>query len=65
MKLKLQLLILFLMLFLKTGYTQNFEKDKDEIDLSSHSFLERTEFKAGYSGNIYCVEKEQIHINFF
>jgi len=44
MKLKLQLLILFLMIFFKTGYTQNFEKDKDETDLSSHSFLERTEF---------------------
>ncbi|MCL5127793.1 MULTISPECIES: hypothetical protein [unclassified Algibacter] len=50
---KLRLLIPVSLLFFKTGYTQNLEKTKKQVDLSSYSFIDRTEFKASYFGNIF------------
>ncbi len=52
MKLKLQLLIPLILSLIK-GYSQSIEHTKNAVNLTSQSFLERTEFKIGYSGNIF------------
>ncbi len=52
MKLKLQLLIPLILSLIK-GYSQSIEHTKNSVNLTSQSFLERTEFKIGYSGNIF------------
>lgn len=53
MQLKLRLLCMCLILFWRIGLTQNLETTKKPPKLSSKSFLERTEFKIAYSGNIF------------
>lgn len=53
MQLKLRLLSMCLILFCRIGFTQNLETTKEPPKLSSKSFLERTQFKIAYSGNIF------------
>lgn len=53
MKIKLRLLLLFTLVFLKTGYAQNEQENVDQANVLPSSFLDRTEFKIGYSGNIF------------
>ncbi len=53
MKLKLRLLIPLLLFFLKIGFAQNSENPIKLNDFSSMSFLDRTEFKVSYFGNIF------------
>ncbi len=50
---KLKLCTLCLVVFTKTAFTQNIEPTKKPPNLSSKSFLERTEFKVAYSGSIF------------
>ncbi len=52
MRFKLRLLIPLILSFIK-GFTQNLETRKATTNLSETSFLERTEFSAGYFGNIF------------
>jgi len=52
MKLKLQLITpLFLFIF-KTSFTQHLEHKPSTTKLQENSFLDKTEFKLGYSGSI-------------
>jgi len=52
MKLKLQLAgALFLFIF-KTGHSQHLDHNTRETKLAENSFLDKTEFKLGYSGSI-------------
>ena len=53
MILKLRLLILFAILFLNVGFSQDSKVANTSRDISKASFLERTEFKVSYSGNIF------------
>lgn len=53
MILKLRLLITFVLLFLEVGFAQNSEVVMSPTDISKTSFLDRTEFKVSYSGNIF------------
>ncbi|AUP77328.1 hypothetical protein [Flavivirga eckloniae] len=53
MKLKLCLLISFLLFILKVGFAQNLEGTNNLTTPLSKSFLDRTEFKASYFGNIF------------
>lgn len=53
MKLKLHLLFLFLILFFKVGNAQNLEGENTASNITSMSFLDRTEFKVGYFGSIF------------
>lgn len=53
MTLKLRLLIPLIVFFLKTGFAQDLEVARSTTDLSEISFLDRTEFKASYFGNIF------------
>ncbi|GAB1855556.1 hypothetical protein MHTCC0001_03900 [Flavobacteriaceae bacterium MHTCC 0001] len=50
-KLKLSLFMVSLLLFWKASFSQNVDTTK-KLDLSSTSFLERTEFSIAYSGSI-------------
>ncbi len=53
MTLKLYLLIPFSIFFLKIGNAQNLEYTKNSTNTSSKTFLDRTEFKVSYFGNIF------------
>lgn len=53
MKLKLRLLMLFFIVFIKIGSAQNLEIPELPTSITSLSFLERTEFKVSYFGNIF------------
>ncbi len=53
MTLKLRLLIPFVILFLNVGFAQDSEVVSSPKDISKISFLDRTEFKVSYSGNIF------------
>ncbi|GAA3607882.1 hypothetical protein Q4Q39_10300 [Flavivirga amylovorans] len=53
MRLKFYLLIPFLLFFLKIGFTQNLEETNYPTNISSRSFLDRTEFKVSYFGNTF------------
>ncbi len=53
MTLKLRLLIPFVVLFLKVGFAQDPEAVINPKDISKLSFLDRTEFKVSYFGNIF------------
>lgn len=53
MKLKLRLLIPILFFFFKIGFSQNLENTDLPTNITSLSFLDRTEFKASYFGNIF------------
>ncbi len=53
MPIKLYLLIPLLLLFSKVGSAQDLEVIRSSTDLSQMSFLDRTEFKVSYSGNIF------------
>ncbi|MEW4924443.1 hypothetical protein [Algibacter sp. 2305UL17-15] len=52
MTLKLCFAIPFIMCFLNLGFSQNLEETNYSTNLSSQSFLDRTEFKVSYFGNI-------------
>lgn len=52
MTLKLRLLFPFIVLFFSIGLAQDSKFGTIATDLSELSFLERTEYKVGYSGNI-------------
>lgn len=53
MVLKLRLLIPGLLLIWNFGSAQDLNPTRSTTDLSDSSFLDRTEFKVGYSGNIF------------
>ncbi len=53
MALKLRVLIPLILFFLKAGFAQDLEEARYTTDLSEISFLDRTEFKASYFGNIF------------
>lgn len=53
MNLKLFFVTPFLILFLKTGSAQNLEGTNRSSNPSLGSFLDRTEFKASYFGNVF------------
>lgn len=53
MKQKLLVLTVFILFFFDIGYGQNEENNKIQKRELSTSFLERTEFKIGYSGTIF------------
>lgn len=53
MKLKQHLFILCIIILSRITFAQNLEETNKSIDFSSESFLERTEFKIAYSGNVF------------
>ena len=53
MTLKLRLLLMGLLFLWKVGLTQGLTVARNTTDLSEVSFLDRTEFKVSYSGNIF------------
>ena len=53
MTLKLRFLITCLICFWNIGFTQNIEDTSLPDDIASLSFLDRTEFKVSYFGNIF------------
>jgi hypothetical protein len=53
MTLKLRLLIPLAIVFLNVGFAQELKEGMTSTELSNLSFLERTEFKVSYSGNIF------------
>ncbi len=53
MTLKLRLLIPFVILVLKVGVAQESKVVSSLKDISKTSFIDRTEFKVTYSGNIF------------
>jgi len=44
--------MLFTLLFIKAGYGQNEEEEKNRTSILCQTFLDKTEFKIGYSGTI-------------
>ncbi len=53
MPLKLHLLIPLVLLFSKVGFAQDLKITSSSTDISQMPFLDRTEFKVSYSGNIF------------
>ncbi|WP_299123037.1 hypothetical protein [uncultured Winogradskyella sp.] len=53
MTLKTRLLIPLVILFLNIGFSQDSKVVISSTDISESSFLDRTEFKVSYSGNIF------------
>ncbi len=53
MPLKLHLLIPLVLLFSKVGFAQDLKLKSSSTDISQLPFLDRTEFKVNYSGNIF------------
>lgn len=53
MTFKLRLLIPLVLFFSKVGVAQDLKVEKSTTDFSKMLFIDRTEFKASYSGNIF------------
>lgn len=53
MILKVRLLIPLVLFFFNVGFPQDMEETRNPSDISKFSFLDRTEFKVSYSGNIF------------